>query len=285
MDTFRPMLAACACADLEALRFPLLCTPKFDGIRCLIRKKTPVSRTLKPIPNKHVRAVLSACPNGLDGELIVQNNYNKTQSSVMREEGEPNFEYHVFDVVMDAPYSERMKVLAEMELPPICKKVLPIEIRTRTSLLAYETRCLQDGYEGVMLRDPEGPYKCGRSTEKEGFLLKLKRFTDAEAKIIDYEELMHNENPLTYDTRGYAKRASCQENLVPAGTLGCFIVEDDAGRQFKVATGMTAEQRQEYWDNIEDYIGQFVKYKFQEHGTKDLPRFPVFLGFRSVEDM
>lgn len=285
MEPFRPMLAACACANIDMLNFPLLCTPKFDGIRCLIRKKTPVSRTLKPIPNKHVRAVLSACPNGLDGELIVQNNYNKTQSSVMREDGEPAFEYHVFDVVMDAPYSERMKVLAEMELPPICKKVLPIEIRTRTSLLAYETRCLQDGYEGVMLRDPEGPYKCGRSTEKEGFLLKLKRFTDAEAKIIDYEELMHNENPLTYDTRGYAKRASCQENLVPAGTLGCFIVEDDAGRQFKVATGMTAEQRQEYWDNIEDYIGQFVKYKFQEHGTKDLPRFPVFLGFRSVEDM
>lgn len=285
MEPFRPMLAACACADLEALQFPLLCTPKFDGIRCLIRNKTAMSRTLKPIPNTHVRSVLAACPNGLDGELIVQNNYNKTQSGIMREDGEPDFAYHVFDVVMDAPYIERMKVLAEMELPPICKKVLPVEIRTRTSLLAYETRCLQDGYEGVMIRSPDGPYKCGRSTEKEGYLLKLKRFTDAEARIVDYEELMHNENPVTYDKRGYAKRASCQENLVPAGTLGCFVVEDDRGRQFKVSTGMTAEQRQEYWDNIDDYIGQFVKYKFQEHGTKDLPRFPVFLGFRSEDDM
>lgn len=277
------MLAACV--NLDTLTFPVLCTPKYDGIRCLIHKRKAMSRTLKPIPNKHVQTTLAKCPNGLDGELIVQNNYNKTQSGIMREDGIPEFEYHVFDVVMDAPYNERMKYLAEMDLPPICKKVLPIEIRTKTSLLAYEARCLQDGYEGVMIRTPDGPYKFGRSTEKEGYLLKLKQFTDAEAKVVDYEELMHNNNPLTYDKRGYAKRSQCQENLTPAGTLGCFIVEDVDGRQFKVATGMTAEERQTYWDNIDDYIGKLVKYKFQEHGAKDLPRFPVFLGFRDESDM
>lgn len=277
------MLAACV--NLDTLTLPVLCTPKYDGIRCLIHKRKAMSRTLKPIPNKHVQTTLAKCPNGLDGELIVQNNYNKTQSGIMREDGVPDFEYHVFDVVMDAPYNERMKHLAAMELPPICKKVLPVEIRTRTSLLAYEARCLQDGYEGVMIRTPDGPYKFGRSTEKEGYLLKLKQFTDAEAKIIDYEELMHNNNPLTYDKRGYAKRSQCQDNLTPAGTLGCFIVEDVDGRQFKVATGMTAEERQTYWDNIDDYIGKLVKYKFQEHGAKDLPRFPVFLGFRDESDM
>jgi DNA ligase-1 len=32
-------------------------------------------------------------------------------------------------------------------------------------------------------------------------------------------------------------------------------------------------------------IGKLVKYKFQEAGAKDLPRFPVFLGIRHPDDM
>ena len=47
---------------------------------------------------------------------------------------------------------------------------------------------LKDGYEGLMLRDPNGVYKFGRSTVKENILLKVKDFMDDEAEIISFRE-------------------------------------------------------------------------------------------------
>lgn len=283
MSLFRPMLASSV--DIESLTFPVLCTPKYDGIRCLIRGGVPVSRTLHPIPNLHVKSLLKDCPDGLDGELICHNNFNKTQSGIMSVDAETDFTYNVFDIVSDAPYSERMETLAALSLPSVCRKILPVKIGTRTSLLAYETRCLREGFEGIMIRSPDGPYKCGRSTTKEGYLLKLKRFTDAEAKIIGYAERMRNDNELTYDKLGYAHRGSSHEGKVPTDTLGAFVVENAEGGRFKVSTGMTMEDRALYWGMREECVGKFIKFKYQESGAKNVPRFPVFLGFRDEIDM
>ena len=278
------MLAATL--DMDRLVLPTLCTPKYDGIRCLIREGVARSRTLKPIPNLHVRALLAECPDDLDGELIVPNtSFNATQSAVMRGDGTPDVRYYVFDLIRDAPYEQRMKELESIVLPDVCIKVMPVRISTKTSLYAYEERCLREGYEGIMLRLPTGPYKYGRSTEKQGYLLKMKRFTDAEARIVDFEELMHNENEAMVDERGYAKRSSHKDGKVPGDTLGCFVVETESHQIFKVSTGLTAEERQVYWDSRADLVGKLVKYKYQEAGAKDLPRFPVFLGFRSEDDM
>lgn len=277
------MLASCV--DIASLTFPVLCTPKYDGIRCLIRGGIPVSRTLTPIPNHHVQSILKDCPDGLDGELICNDNFNKTQSGVMSVDAKTDVTYNVFDIVSDAPYTERMKTLATTHLPPVCRKLLPVRITTRTSLLAYETRCLRAGFEGIMIRSPEGPYKSGRSTVKEAYLLKLKRFTDAEAKIIGYAERMRNDNELTYDNLGYARRSSAHSGKTPLGTLGAFVVENEEGGRFKVSTGMTDQDRAVYWEMRDECIGQVVKFKFQESGAKNVPRFPVFLGFRDVMDM
>lgn len=271
--------------DIESLTFPVLCTPKYDGIRCLIHGTKPVSRTLNPIPNLHVKSLLEDCPDGLDGELICHNNFNKTQSGIMSVDTKTEFTYNVFDIVSDAPYSERMETLAAMDLPPVCRKILPVKINTRTSLLAYETRCLRDGFEGIMIRSPDGPYKCGRSTTKEGYLLKLKRFTDDEAVVVGYAERMRNENELTYDNLGYAQRGSSHEGKVPMDTLGAFVVRNKEGAYFKVSTGMSMEDRATYWDARDECIGKFIKFKYQEAGAKNVPRFPVFLGFRDEIDM
>ncbi|MFM7851045.1 MAG: hypothetical protein ACKO96_03815, partial [Flammeovirgaceae bacterium] len=53
---------------------------------------------------------------------------------------------------------------------------------------------LERGYEGVMIRGLHGPYKQGRATLKQGWLMKLKEFDDDEAVIIGYEEKMKNNN-------------------------------------------------------------------------------------------
>ena len=45
-----------------------------------------------------------------------------------------------------------------------------------------------------MLRDPSSLYKQGRHTLKSQALMKLKKFYDDEAKVIGFEEKMHNNN-------------------------------------------------------------------------------------------
>lgn len=285
MPQFRPMLASNV--KLNSVKYPVLCSPKFDGIRCVILEGNGLSRKLKPIPNRHVQSLLQTCPDKLDGELIIpRKSFNHTQSAIMSEEGTPNFVFYVFDIIdTKAPYQDRMEKLKELELPRFCKKVLPVEISDEEELLKYERESVEDyEFEGIMIRDPDGPYKYGRSTPKQGYLSKLKRFTDAEAEIVGFEELQHNTNEAKEDELGLSKRSHKKEGMVPAGTLGAFIVKSD-GKTFKVATGMTADERQEYWDKRPSMIGQLVKYKFQESGAKDLPRFPVFLGIRPPEDL
>ena len=286
----KPMLA-CTVESMEDIKFPVLATPKLDGIRCLIFNGQAVSRNFKPIQNTFIREKLSNdLPDGLDGELILEGKeFNEVSSAVMREDGEPDFRYYVFDYApgdLMQTYNSRMNALRVLRLPSFCVKLLPVEIKNLKDLMAYENKCVKEGYEGVMIRTPDGPYKCGRSTSREGFLQKIKRFTDSEAEIVDFNEREHNANEATKDELGRTKRSSHQENMVKMGTLGAFFVRDvTTGIEFKIGTGMDDILRQEVWDNREKYSKMLVKYKYQASGAKDLPRFPVFIGFRSENDL
>jgi len=143
----------------------------------------------------------------------------------------------------------------------------------------------------VMIRDPQGPYKNGRSTEREGWLLKLKRFVDSEARVTGFVEQLHNANEATINELGSTARSSAKAGLVPAGTLGKFLAVDVNGRfpglELKIGTGkgLTLALRNEIWNNQAKYMGKLVKYRFQEIGVKDAPRIPVWLGFRDPDDM
>jgi DNA ligase 1 len=270
--------------EVDKLKYPVLCTFKYDGIRCVIKDGQALSRMLKPIPNDFVREKLEdiECEYDLDGELICEGGFNAVQSSIMKEEGRPKFKYYVFDVIIELPYVDRMDILKKLDLPTFCEKVLPTTISSHEELCGYEEASVEMGYEGVMIRSPYGPYKYGRSTLREGYLLKLKRFTDAEGVVEDVEEMMHNENTLEINELGLAKRSSHKQGMRPAGVLGAFIVRYN-DHLVKVSTGLTMKERDLYWKK--DCIGKIVKFKFQEAGKKDLPRFPVFIGFRHPDDM
>lgn len=290
MTIKKPMLAETA-EDFEKIKYPVLMTPKLDGIRCLKVDGRVLSRKFLDIPNKHIQEMVKQCPDGLDGELLVKGTtFSETSSGVMRESGEPDFEFWVFDYVtpggLAVPYHERMTNLGALALPVFCKKVLPRVANNAEELLAFESICLAQGYEGVMIRTMLSPYKEGRSTVREGYLLKIKKFEDSEAIILGYEELMSNQNEALKDAFGRTKRSSHQANMVAAGTLGAFSVRDVAtGVEFKVSTGMDAATRQKLWDNRQEMVGKLLKYKFQPAGVKDKPRFPVFLGIRDERDM
>ena len=174
---------------MEQVVFPVMASPKLDGIRCLIIDSHAMSRNFKPIGNNFIRTYLEkVCPDGLDGELIIRNaEFCDVSGGVMRSDEEPDFIYDVFDLVTDSltePYESRYKNLVnkvkELNDPRIVL-VPHTKINDLDELKAFEEKCLNEKYEGVMVRSLDGPYKCGRSHIPDGILLKIKRFVDAEA--------------------------------------------------------------------------------------------------------
>lgn len=85
--------------------------------------------------------------------------------------------------------------------------------------------------EGMMIKDPDSKYERKRS----GFLLKCKKFDDAEATIIGIE-------------KGTGRLAKL---------MGAIRVKTDAGIEFKIGSGFDDSQRAK-----PPKIGKRVTYKF-----------------------
>lgn len=284
MPIQKPMLAS-PLAAADDLTLPVLVTPKIDGIRALMVGGKLVSRTLKPIPNRAVCKALEAIlPEGADGELVYGDTFQSSTSAVMTHtfvpEKEDTFTFYWFDFVKDLPekpYEQRIEDMirfcSKVRMENDVVEVIPLYPQTISAiddLDAYEADVLDDGFEGVMLRKPGGKYKFGRSTAKEGLLLKLKRFEDDEAVVLGVEEL---------------RRTDGEDNKVPGGVLGALVCETGDKVQFKIGTGFSAELRKDLWRQKKELVGKLVKYKYLRVGVKTAPRHPVFLGFRDPIDM
>lgn len=285
-------MLAVAVEDMATIKFPVLATPKLDGIRCVVVGGKALSRKFKPIPNHFIRNWIEAnCPDGFDGEIMAGETFNECQSLVMSEDGEPDFRYMVFDYVMeglDRPYNLRiadLKLVMRQSKPSRVTALCPILINNQAELDDYEARCLEDEYEGVMLRDPAGAYKCGRSTLKQGWLLKLKRFADSEAVIVGFNEQMHNNNPAEKGELGQTKRSTHKANLVSTDMVGSVQVRDiHHGWEFALP-GFDNDLKKAMKQNPKLFLNKIACYRYQPAGMKDLPRFPSFKGFRHEDDI
>jgi DNA ligase-1 len=281
---FRPMLASPA--DVDTIQFPVYCTPKLDGIRVLSYNGVAMSRSMKPIPNKHVQKFFETLPHGLDGELIVPGgDFNECQSAFMSIEGEPEFEYLVFDnFSVAAGYLTRTLSFHGFNLGSQVKFLYPIRHDTVEGLLNLHEHYLGLGFEGTMLRSPDGPYKQGRSGKKQGYLLKLKDFCDLEIVVTGMEPLTTNANVAEVNELGYTKRSLKKEGMVEVETLGTLIgtiVGEDT--EVRVGSGFTAQERFDIWNS--DPIGKLATITYQgPRNVGDALRFPVFKGFRSELD-
>lgn len=292
-------MLACKAPPLEDIRVPLIGSPKLDGIRCTIQNGVALSRTLKPLPQPTLQKFFSDGRfDGFDGEITVGEHDEKvfartTSFCMSKTEKHEDWIFNVFDCFLDAIFKEPFFKRIELTNEDIGRinddKVVVVphhQILTPEALLEYEQECLIDGYEGVMIRSVDGPYKNGRSTAKEGYLMKLKQFEDGEALIIGYEERMHNENEAQTNELGRTSRSTCKDGMVPAGDLGAWIVINKEGVEFKVGSGYSADERKELWE-IRDYLVKdesYLKYRFFPQGIKDKPRFPTYLGLRDKID-
>jgi DNA ligase-1 len=122
-------------------------------------------------------------------------------------------------------------------------------------------KAVAGGYEGIMIKDPEAGYECKRSVA----WLKLKPFIEVSLTVVATEE-------------GTGK------NVGKLGALVCEGVDDGKDIRVNVGSGLTDEQRNDFWKNKDDCVGMVAEVRADavtqnQDGTYSL-RFPRFKGFR-----
>ena len=221
-----------------------------------------------------------------DGELLVTNRngipskeqYKRTTKIVSSDNllHKTGITYNVFDVLTksdfsvgesEATYLERRKALETIftssNSPSV--RVVPVEqilsftdeTSAHKAIIELVTKARQDGKEGIMLNICDAPYVCKRTNN----LLKVKVFQDCDLQIVGFQQ-------------GTGKFAD---------TLGALLV-DYKGNVVGVGSGMSDEQRQEFWNHQDTHMGRVVTVQYFEEtndadGNKSI-RFPVFKELR-----
>ena len=292
---FSAMLAHHLDEGMNELRdsphYPMYASFKLDGIRGLNKEGKIVSRSDKPIPSAYAQKTFGVGEYaGLDGELVVKNIrpgnvYKDTFSACMTHDIETPLHWHVFDrwINSEASYATRLEEVHRNfslygdDRWSIVHQQL---VKNWDELLEYEKVALDLGYEGLVVRRMDAPYKFGRSTGKQQWLMAMVRVAKSEFAITGIYEGLANQNVAVIDSRGYTTRSKHMEQMVGKGLAGGFYGRDyHSGVEFKigVAEGLDIATRGYVWTHQDEFIGKICKYKYKPYGTDVAPRQPIML--------
>lgn len=289
--------------NYEKLRFPCIGFPKIDGFRCLL-SDFPMTSTFNRFPNHAFHNSLKGllpvdCI--LDSEVVVGRKRGKgvlgrTSSGLTSEAGNPDYTLWVFDLFhREHGFLERYelarRVVKKLGHPQV--KMLKYKILyDLEDFYTYLAQCLEDDYEGIITRAPDGLYKEGKSTLREQYMLKVKPFVGFEARITGYFEEETNTNEARTLATGKKRRPSIKAGKKAKGTLGGFIgnVLDEEGEEtgtvVRVGGGFTARERVRFWAIKDELVaaGAIMECEKQLMGEKDKPRHPQFKRIRPKWD-
>lgn len=298
----------------EKIKFPVLAQPKIDGVRACNLEGALTGRSLKSHKNRFTTNFYSRPEYlGFDGEMAAGHECDAdlcraTTSALNTIEGNPFTLWHLFDYVthytIGLKYAERLQMLtdyvAQLRATDHDRlRVVPTyRAENLDALLRLDDLWLDMGYEGTIIRDPDGLYKQGRSTVREGGLLRIKRFIEEEAIVVSITEGEKNLNEAKTNELGQTERSTHQCNMVPNGMVGsmeCKVLKTvkdkdkvlfEEGQIITVGAGrMTHDDRVRYFKDQSLLLGQVIKFKTFPKGVKDKPRFPTFQTIRAASDM
>jgi DNA ligase-1 len=232
---------------------------KLDGVRAYWDGRRFVSRqgNVFPAPDFFKKGMP---PHPMDGELWMARRKFQDTLSVVKTAGRPEqwkkLKYLAFDLpAMPAPFEERLvklkKVVAQTKNPHI-GVVEHTRSLGREHLKKSLTSMVKAGGEGLMLRKPNSRYEPRRSAS----LLKVKKFRDAEAKVIAHQA-------------GEGKNR---------GVMGALVVKMPNGKTFKIGTGFSDAVRRR-----PPKIGSKVTYRYMEVTDGGIPKGASFVAVRDYE--
>lgn len=137
----------------------------------------------------------------------------------------------------------------------------------REALREFNIKALEAGYEGVMVKDPEAPYRCKRSDA----WLKIKPVISVSLTIVDVEE--------------------GKPDGKYVGMMGALVCEgEDCGKEIEVnvGSGYSDDQRIDFWNRRHELKGMIVEieadaFTQSQTGGKWSLRFPRWKGFRGTQ--
>ena len=277
---YEPMLAHKFEDYQSEMKFPVLCQPKLDGIRCVTTKSGMFSRNGKAIISaphifNSLKGFFAKNPTAvLDGELYcdkLANDFNKICSLVKRTkpdaeelaESARTIEYWVYDApvigMLDESdkFSERFGLASKLLKNINAIKMVRTESIPSLFLLnfAYESY-VEEGYEGQMVR-LDGGYENKRSKR----LLKRKEFMDEEYEILGVKE-------------GEGNRA---------GTAGYMEFRSKGGKTFHSNIKGSFKYLAGLYKDKASLIGKQATIKYFNLTPDGIPRFPYVIAVRNYE--
>jgi len=253
----------------------VLVEPKLDGIRCIAMVRNGnvmmLGRSGKEIDNfrSTIGRELLTLPDGCyDGELVGSNFQSLMEQAYRKEAARTdNVQFHLFDYLTLQEWDERQHVQTTSSR----RSVLELTFGERSSLeflrLVPQLRMsaedsdirsahdefVADGFEGVMVKNPDAGYTFGRSYD----VMKLKAFHDVDLVIVALVE-------------GTGKHE---------GRMGAVAVRHN-GLDVQVGSGFTDELRKAMWSEPASYVGRTIEVQYQEETKDGSLRFPTFVRFR-----
>ncbi len=288
----RPMLANTFSFDVYSkggrgfkISLPAYVQRKYDGIRCIayLKNGEVVLESRKGIAfqnfeelRKQLKVMLNQQPSTFyfDGELYT-NKYDfevlcglvrLTEKKVTKEDKERinQIEFHIYDFVNTAELSMKYKqryeflesFLTQHMSLELIKNVPTEEVKTLNDIKSKHDFYIQEGYEGIMIRDKDGPYEVQKRSK---YLQKYKEFMEEEFKIIGFSEGTSDEK-------------------------GCVLwnCETKDGSVFTVRPKGTKESRMKMFEEGNKYVNKMLTVIFQEYSADNIPRFPVGKGIRDI---
>jgi len=310
MKKYKPMLAPNDKVNLDEIKYPLLASFKLDGIRSEFKSGDMLSKSLKPIVNKQLRkkfaplieqAKIHGCI--FDGEIYSPKltfqeitRYVMTQDfedpKSIKKHGEiltipDHLKYYAFDCIQNDDLTQTFynRILGTESLlhgfNNLVEVIEQVEVNSKEEVEALFEKALSAGYEGLILKDPNGKYKCGRGTIKEGLIYKVKPFVTFDAEILGVVQATEVDPNAEKKTNELGRSVTSKKkgDRILIDKASAFEVEYE-GKRLKVTLAMTDEEKGAVWAKRSTYIGKIIEYKGMLIGSKDVPRHPVMIRFR-----
>lgn len=264
-----PMLAQNFLEHGHRIKFPCYVSPKLDGVRCIATVNgTDVTLTSRGgkeylcpehIYDELVHVSYLTGITKFDGELYIHGmKLQHIVSAVKKPNSDTkHLRFCVFDIPSDKTWENRLTELKSIK--EHCRDGLEVVgailVKSKTDAEVFLHRFMNEGYEGIMLRNISGMYEFNH---RSADLQKWKIMQDLEAKVLSVEEDKNGE-----------------------GVLNCHM-KGDVNKIFKCKMRGSHEER--LLKEQRKLIGKWITVIYQQLTEDGLPQFPVGAAVRNCDE-